>query len=82
MAYKKRQDRNQRFFPDCIDEHVEADAPVRLFDAFVDSLKMEELGFIVVRLQRQLDDHIKRLDEHISIYLEELDACDHEEERK
>lgn len=47
MAYKKGQDRRQRvLFPDCIDEYVEADAPVRLFDAFVDSLKMDDLGFI------------------------------------
>lgn len=47
MAYKKGQDRRQRvLFPDCIDEYVEADAPVRLFDAFVDSLKMDELGFV------------------------------------
>ena len=44
MAYKKGQDRRQRvLFPDCIDEYVEADAPVRLFDAFVDNLKMDEL---------------------------------------
>lgn len=27
----------------------------------------------------KLDDRIKRLDEHISIYMEELDAYDHEE---
>lgn len=47
MAYKKGQDRRQRvLFPDCIDEYVETDAPVRLFDAFVDSLKMYKLGFV------------------------------------
>lgn len=47
MAYKRGQDRHQRiFFPDCINDYVEGDAPVRLFDAFVDSLKMYELGFI------------------------------------
>lgn len=47
MAYKKGQDRRQRvLFPDCIDEYVEADAPVRLFDAFVDNLKMDEPGFV------------------------------------
>ena len=47
MAYKKGKDRRERLlFPDCIDEYVEADAPVRLFDAFVDSLKMDELGFV------------------------------------
>ena len=189
MAYKKGQDRRQRvLFPDCIDEYVESDAPVRLFDAFVDSLKMDELEFIrstpaetgtpgydprdllklyiydyfyQVRSSRKLareckcnvevmwllnkltpdfrtisdfrkdnkkaitkvykefnkfcmglklfsksyisidgskfkavnakdnnltlnklDDRIKRLDEHISIYMEELDAYDHEEGRK
>ena len=189
MAYIKGSDRRQRvLFPDCIDEYVEADAPVRLFDAFVDRLKMDELGFIrstpaetgtpgydprgllklyiygyfyQVRSSRKLareckcnvevmwllskltpdfrtisdfrkdnkeaitkvykefnkfcmrlklfsksyisidgskfkavnakdnnftlsklDDRIKRLDEHISIYMEELDAYDHEEGRK
>ena len=30
----------------------------------------------------KLDDRIKRLDEHIAIYMEELDAYDHEEGRK
>ncbi len=47
MAYKKGEDRRQKvLFPDCIEEYVESDAPVRLFDAFVDSLKMDGLGFI------------------------------------
>lgn len=47
MAYKKGEDRRQRvLFPDFIEDYVEADAPVRLFDAFVDSLNMDELGFI------------------------------------
>ena len=47
MAYKKGEDRRQKvFFPDCIDEYVEADAPVRLFDAFVGSLDMKVLGFV------------------------------------
>lgn len=189
MAYKKGEDRRQKvFFPDCIEEYVEADAPVRLFEAFVDSLKMYELGFIrsipaetgtpgydprhllklyiygyfyqvrsSCKLAREckcnievmwllskltsdfrtisdfckdnkeavakvfkefnkfymgmklfsksyisidgskfkavnakdnnftlnkLDDRIRSLDEHIAIYMEELDACDHEEKRK
>ena len=30
----------------------------------------------------KLDDRIKRLDEHISIYMEELEACDYEEGRR
>ncbi len=60
MAYKKGQDRRQRvLFPDCIDEYVESDAPVRLFDAFVDSLKMDELDlFAVLRLRLALLDMI------------------------
>lgn len=33
-------------FPDCIDDYIESDSPVRLFDAFVDSLDMNKLGFI------------------------------------
>lgn len=46
MAYKKGEDRHQRvLFPDCIDEYVEADAPVRLFDAFVDQLDLEAMKF-------------------------------------
>lgn len=47
MAYKKGEDRRVRvLFPDCIDEYVEADAPVRLFDTFVDQLDMGRLGFV------------------------------------
>jgi transposase len=47
MAYRKGEDRRQKvFFPDCIDEYVEDDAPVRLFDAFVESLDMKALGFV------------------------------------
>ena len=47
MAYKKGENRSQRvLFPDCIEDYVEDDAPVRLFDAFVDSLDMDELAFI------------------------------------
>ena len=47
MAYKKGENRRQRvLFPECIDEYVGQDAPVRFFDAFVDSLDMEKLGFI------------------------------------
>ena len=46
MAYKKGEDRRQRtLFPDCIDDYVGEDAPVRLMDAFVDRLDMEKLGF-------------------------------------
>ena len=48
MAYKKGSDRRQKvLFPDCIDEYVEADAPVRFFDAFVDHrVDVKKLGFV------------------------------------
>jgi len=47
MAYIKGEDRRQHIlFPDCIEDYVEQDAPVRLFDAFIESLDMEELGFL------------------------------------
>ena len=47
MAYIKGEDRHQKvLFPDCVEDYVEEDAPVRLFDAFVDRLDMESLGFI------------------------------------
>ena len=46
MAYIKGEDRRQHIlFPDCIEDYVEQDAPVRLFDAFIESLDMEKLGF-------------------------------------
>ena len=46
MAYKKGEDRRQRtLFPDCIDDYVGQDAPVRLIDAFIEHLDMEKLGF-------------------------------------
>ena len=47
MAYIKGESRGQKvLFPDCVEDYVEKDAPVRLFDAFVDSLDMARLGFI------------------------------------
>lgn len=47
MTYKKGEERQQKvLFPDCIDDYVEEDAPIRLFDAFVDSLDMDKLKFI------------------------------------
>jgi transposase len=48
MAYIKGKDRQQyTMFPDCIDDYVELDSPVRLFDAFVNSLDMDSLGFVL-----------------------------------
>lgn len=47
MAYIKGQDRHQRtLFPDCIDDYIEEDAPVRLLDVFIDRLDLDKLGFV------------------------------------
>ena len=47
MAYIKGENRRQyTMFPECIEDHVAADDPVRFIDAFVNSLDMECLGFL------------------------------------
>jgi transposase len=39
-------DRRERLLlPDCIDDYVGADSPVRVVDMFVDELDLSELGF-------------------------------------
>ena len=46
MDYIKGIDRNQlSFLPECIEDHIDENNPVRLIDAFVDSLDLYELGF-------------------------------------
>ena len=46
MPYIKRACREQiTLLPDCIEDYVSQDNPVRVIDAFVDSLVLSELGF-------------------------------------
>ena len=46
MGYIEKTKRNEALlFPEYLDDYVESDCPVRLFDAFVDSLDLEQLGF-------------------------------------
>ena len=46
MGYIEKTKRNEALlFPEYLDDYVEKDCPVRLFDAFVDSLNLQELGF-------------------------------------
>ena len=46
MGYIEKAKRNEALiFPEYLDDYVEKDCPVRLFDAFVDSLNLQELGF-------------------------------------
>ena len=120
MAYIKGDDRRQHIlFPDCLEDYVEQDAPVRLFDAFVGKLDRKDNKSAVEKTYKELnrfcqklklfskshlsidrskfkavnaknrnftlsklDDRISRLDEHIAMYMEKLDAMDAEEGRK
>ena len=46
MAFKKGIDRDQvLLFPESLDDYVLEDSPVRLIDAFIESLDIEALGF-------------------------------------
>ena len=46
MGYIEKVKRNEALlFPEYLDDYVESNCPVRLFDAFVDSLNLEQLGF-------------------------------------
>lgn len=46
MGYKEKESRNQlTFLPDSIEEYVSEDNPVRVIDAFVDSLDLAGMGF-------------------------------------
>jgi len=46
MPYIKGENRNQiTLFPEAIDDYITPDNPVRVIEAFVDSLDMKELGF-------------------------------------
>lgn len=44
MAYKIGDQMQARFLPAIVDDYVGKDAPVRVYDAFVDSLNFHELG--------------------------------------
>ena len=47
MKYIEGQDRYQLIlFPDCVEDYISENNPVRVIDAFVNSLDMKELGFI------------------------------------
>lgn len=46
MAFIESADRNQiNLFPNTLDDYVSEDNPVRVIDAYVESLKLEEIGF-------------------------------------
>jgi transposase len=46
MRYIKGSDRKQiTLLPDCIDDLIGQDNPVRVIDAFIDNLDMEKAGF-------------------------------------
>ena len=46
MQYITGRDRQQyRLFPECVEDYVTPDNPVRVIDVFVDTLDMSALGF-------------------------------------
>lgn len=47
MAYRYGNREQMRLFPQSIEEYVESDAPVRAYDAFVESMDFKELGIEV-----------------------------------
>ncbi|MFY3790876.1 IS1182 family transposase [Ureibacillus sp. MALMAid1270] len=48
MSFILGEDRNQiSLFPYTLDDYVSEDNPVRVIDAYVDSLNLEELGFVI-----------------------------------
>lgn len=47
MAYRYGKRTQKIFFPQSIEEYVPEDAPVRAYDAFVEALSLEELGFTI-----------------------------------
>jgi len=47
MAYITGEDRSQiTLFPEAVDDYITSDNPVRVIEAFVNSLNMQELGFL------------------------------------
>lgn len=46
MAYRTA-NRNQMSLPQCIEEYVSEDDPVRAYDAFVDALDFDQLGIVI-----------------------------------
>ena len=48
MAYRYGNNRNQRaLLPQSMDEYIAKDDPVRVYDAFVEALDLEKLGFLI-----------------------------------
>ena len=44
MAYRYGDRRQKTFFPESIDEYIPQEAPVRAYDAIIDSIDLAELG--------------------------------------
>jgi transposase len=52
MAYRQCERRQQMMFPPSLDEYIEPDDPVRLYDAFGDTLDLDALGIVSTPQQR------------------------------
>jgi transposase len=46
VSYVEGEDRNQAvLFPECLDDYINEDNPIRFVDAFVEGLDLGKLGF-------------------------------------
>ncbi|SNT22787.1 hypothetical protein SAMN05446037_10579 [Anaerovirgula multivorans] len=65
MAYIKGEDRNRIImFPECIDDYISEDNPVRVIDTFVETLDLKELGFKRTEPnEEKIDKYMQALDE-------------------
>jgi transposase len=52
MEYVKGESRQQTLLmPECIEDYVSAENPVRVLDAFVNKLDLAELGFVKTEIK-------------------------------
>ncbi len=45
MAYRYGDRRQRVLFPESVDEYMPADSPVRAYDAIIDAMELETMGF-------------------------------------
>ncbi len=60
MAYKTGNRMQSSLLPNCIDDYITADDPVRVYDAFVDALNFEQLGIPIESFKEGADTYWPR----------------------
>ncbi len=70
MAYIVGDRKQLTFLPPAIDEYIEADDPVRVYDAFIDSLSFSELGIVINSIQAGAKQYHPKILLKIIVYLD------------